>query len=126
MSFASANRAHADSWVSFPTGVPHGTPESLVEEAEQRDVRVQLVDRDLAGLPHRGRRRRIVRAGGEQHHDAQGREHAKGTRDGDHGFIVATDSVSPMARSRPPSTSAGSSEPGTRPGSRFRVAVVRR
>jgi hypothetical protein len=23
MSFASANRAHADSWVSFPTGVPH-------------------------------------------------------------------------------------------------------
>ena len=98
----------------------------LGEEAEQRDVRVQLVDRDLAGLPHGGRRRRIVRAGGEQHHDTQGREHAKETRDGDHGSIVATDSVSPMARSRPPSTSAGSSEPGTRPGSRFRVAVVRR
>ena len=32
MSFASAKRAHADSWVSFPTGVPHGTLESLARK----------------------------------------------------------------------------------------------
>ena len=32
MSFASANRAHAESWVSFPTGVPHEAPESLVRK----------------------------------------------------------------------------------------------
>ena len=51
MSFASANRAHADSCGLVPDRRAARGAGELGEEAEQRDVRVQLVDRDLAGLP---------------------------------------------------------------------------